>query len=83
MPVGPGPHPGKGSPAVPGAAGPPPLRPLQPGIQLQAWQHWGLGEDLAKPEEERAPGQHLAPLASHRAVHKFSRQPLALRPSLL
>uniref|UniRef100_A0A8C3BLR4 Uncharacterized protein n=1 Tax=Cairina moschata TaxID=8855 RepID=A0A8C3BLR4_CAIMO len=38
-----------------------------------ARRRWGSAEDLAQPEEERAPAQLLAPPASYRAVRKFSR----------
>lgn len=42
----------QGVPTVHGAVGPFPFATLLSGIQWQAWQSWGLDEDLAKPEEE-------------------------------
>lgn len=82
MPAGLGPHPGKVSPGLWDTF---PFTRLQLGIQLgiqlQAWWHWGLGKDLAKPEEEQSPEQHLALPASSRAMHKFSHQPPVLRPA--
>lgn len=63
--------------------GPFPFAPLQPGIQLQAQRRWGLSEDLAKVEEEGAPGQYFVPPSSYQAMHKFSCQPPALRPGPL
>lgn len=42
-----------GVPTIHGAAGPFPLVTLLLGIQCQAWQCWGLCEDLAKPEDEQ------------------------------
>lgn len=75
MPAGLSAHPGKGSL---GLRGPLPFIHLERGIQLQTWRHWGLGEDLAKPEEEQTPGQHLAQLKPYWAVQRFSCWPLAL-----
>ncbi|XP_040432005.1 ankyrin repeat domain-containing protein SOWAHC-like isoform X2 [Cygnus olor] len=46
---------------------------LLPKAGGQARRRWGSAEDLAEPEEERAPAQLLAPPASYRAVRKFSR----------
>lgn len=75
MPAGLSAHPGKGSL---GLRGPLPFIHLERGIQLQTRRHWGLGEDLAKPEEEQTPGQHLAQLKPYWAVQRFSCWPLAL-----